>query len=155
MGNGNCTNCEGGENNKGLEIIKNDSYESFSEEIKENNCFEKKINKTIPLTKISDNEKNTEKNIQENILSESEKEKNESENFNKFKQNNENTKISNLNKEESIGEDEEWDECDLTVNQERISHYIADIDSPKFQKMKNLEKIFDKRKKYKKKKNRN
>ena len=97
MGNGECNkcrcdNCDNKEKNitdnlldnnmdKKLDIIKNDSYESFDNEIKEYYLTKNNKNKSIQNPKNIENEKNTTNNNQENNNTENKKEKIEIENI--------------------------------------------------------------------------
>ena len=105
MGNGNCkqckcNNCDNEEKNdadnlleENLNIIKNDAYESFDNELK--NKVENNYNKIVKPTKNIENEKNTTNNNQENIT-ENKKEKIEIDNNNTINNNEKNETINNI-----------------------------------------------------------
>ena len=131
MGNGNCkqckcNNCENGENNIGdnlldnnSDIIKNDEYESFDNEIKNITFNEHNENKKVQVTKNLENEKNTTNNNQENIT-ENKKEKMEIDNNNSLNNNDKFETINNINiinndKEKKINEIEN----NLKINEAR------------------------------------
>ena len=100
MGNGNCNkcdkckcnNCEMGEKNvnvtnnlieNNMETIKNDSYESFQNELSRDIFDENNQNKTIQVSKNIDNEKNTTNNNQE-IITDNKKDKEKIEQDNNY-----------------------------------------------------------------------
>ena len=113
MGNGNCKkcnkckcdNCDMGDKNltnnlidKKMEIIKNDSYESFESEIHKDNAEENNENKAIQVSKNIENEKNTTNNNQEIITdNKKDKEKLEIDNNNSININEKNDTINNIN----------------------------------------------------------
>ena len=113
MGNGNCKkcnkckcdNCDMGDKNltnnlidKKLEIIKNDSYESFESEINKDNPEENNENKVVQVSKNIENEKNTTNNNQEIITdNKKDKEKLEIDNSNSINVNEKNDTINNIN----------------------------------------------------------
>ena len=113
MGNGNCkkcnkckcNNCDVGDKNltnnlidKKLEIIKNDSYESFESEINKDNAEENNENKTVQVSKNIENEKNTTNNNQEIITdNKKDKDKLEQDNNNSININEKNDTINNIN----------------------------------------------------------
>jgi len=113
MGNGNCkkcnkckcNNCDVGDKNltnnlidKKLEIIKNDSYESFESEINKDNAEENNENKTVQVSKNIENEKNTTNNNQEIITdNKKDKDKLEKDNNNSININEKNDTINNIN----------------------------------------------------------
>ena len=113
MGNGNCKNCnkckcdncDVGDKNltnniidKKLEIIKNDSYESFESEINKDNVEENNENKAVQVSKNIENEKNTTNNNQEIITdNKKDKEKIEIDNNNSINVNEKNDTINNIN----------------------------------------------------------
>ena len=113
MGNGNCKkwnkckcdNCDMGDKNltnnlidKKLEIIKNDSYESFESEINKDNPEENNENKAIQVSKNIENEKNTTNNNQEIITdNKKDKEKLEIDNNNSINVNEKNDTINIIN----------------------------------------------------------
>ena len=83
---------------KKLEIIKNDSYESFESVINKDNPEENNENKTIQVSKNLENEKNTTNNNQEIITdNKKDKEKLEIDNNNSININEKNDTINNIN----------------------------------------------------------
>ena len=106
MGNGNCkqckcNNCDNEEKNiadnfleQNLYIIKNDAYESFDNELKNNK--DNKYNKIAHPPKNMENEKKTTNNNQENIT-DNKKEKIEIENNNTINNNDKNETVNNIN----------------------------------------------------------
>ena len=113
MGNGNCKkcnkckcdHCDVGDKNltnnfidKKLEIIKNDSYESFESEINKDNVEENNENKAVQVSKNIENEKNTTNNNQEIFTdNKKDKEKIEIDNNNSINVNEKNDTINNIN----------------------------------------------------------
>ena len=84
--------------NKKMEIIKNDSYESFESEIHKDNAEENNENKAIQVSKNIENEKNTTNNNQEIITdNKKDKEKLEIDNNNSININEKNDTINNIN----------------------------------------------------------
>ena len=135
MGNGNCKkcnkckcdNCDMADNNltnnlidKKLEIIKNDSYESFESVINKDNPEENNENKTIQVSKNLENEKNTTNNNQEIITdNKKDKEKLEIDNNNSININEKNDTINNINiiyNDKDKDKDKENDENNINNN---------------------------------------
>ena len=135
MGNGNCKkcnkckcdNCDMGDKNltnnlidKKLEIIKNDSYESFESVINKDNPEENNENKTIQVSKNLENEKNTTNNNQEIITdNKKDKEKLEIDNNNSININEKNDTINNINiiyNDKDKDKDKENDENNINNN---------------------------------------
>ena len=135
MGNGNCKkcnkckcdNCDVGDKNlannfidKKLEIIKNDSYESFESVINKDNPEENNENKTIQVSKNLENEKNTTNNNQEIITdNKKDKEKLEIDNNNSININEKNDTINNINiiyNDKDKDKDKENDENNINNN---------------------------------------
>ena len=135
MGNGNCKkcnkckcdNCDMGDKNltnnlidKKLEIIKNDSYESFESVINKDNPEENNENKTIQVSKNLENEKNTTNNNQEIITdNKKDKEKLEIDNNNSINVNEKNDTINNINiiyNDKDKDKDKENDENNINNN---------------------------------------
>ena len=108
MGNGHCkqckcNNCDNKEKKiadnfleQNLDIIKNDAYESFDNELKNNNLEENNYNKIVQPSKNMENEKNTTNNNQENIT-DNRKDKGEIENNNSINNNDKNETVNNIN----------------------------------------------------------
>ena len=175
MGNGNCNrcdkckcnNCEIEEKNvadnlidKYSNIIKNDSYESFNEEINKNIFEENNQNKAIQISKVLDNEKNTTNNNQEIITdNKKEKEKIEIDNTNSINNNDKNETINNIiyndkenkneeKKEKLKSEKENFDgggerNKSENVNPNKNSNKVIELVSIKKEKIVNKEEIKD------------
>ena len=143
MGNGNCKkcnkckcdNCDMGDKNltnnlidKKLEIIKNDSYESFESVINKDNPEENNENKTIQVSKNLENEKNTTNNNQEIITdNKKDKEKLEIDNNNSININEKNDTINNINiiyNDKDKDKDKENDENNINnnANNNKLKH---------------------------------
>ena len=105
---------------KKLEIIKNDSYESFESVINKDNPEENNENKTIQVSKNLENEKNTTNNNQEIITdNKKDKEKLEIDNNNSININEKNDTINNINiiyNEKDKDKDKENDENNINNN---------------------------------------
>ena len=105
---------------KKLEIIKNDSYESFESVINKDNPEENNENKTIQVSKNLENEKNTTNNNQEIITdNKKDKEKLEIDNNNSININEKNDTINNINiiyNDKDKDKDKENDENNINNN---------------------------------------
>ena len=175
MGNGNCNkcdkckcnNCEMGEKNmnvdnnlveNNMETIKNDSYESFQNELNRDNIYGNNQNKAIQVSKNNENEKNTTNNNQEIVTdNKKDKEKIEQENNNSININDKIETINNINiiyneKENKIEEDKnkiKLEKENMNINSRRektiqkSNEVIKDINN-NFQSCKKIELICEK-----------
>ena len=113
---------------KKLEIIKNDSYESFESVINKDNPEENNENKTIQVSKNLENEKNTTNNNQEIITdNKKDKEKLEIDNNNSININEKNDTINNINiiyNDKDKDKDKENDENNINnnANNNKLKH---------------------------------
>mgnify|MGYP002626027561 CR=1 FL=1 len=173
MGNGNCNkcekckcnNCEMEEKNvnitnniidRNMEIIRNDSYESFQNELNKDNIDENNKNKIIQVSKI-ENEKNTTNNQEIITDNKKDKEKIEQENNNSINVNDKIETINNTNiicneKENKIGDNSgeiKLEKENVKINSgrgktiQKSNEVIKDIND-NFQSFKKLELIYEK-----------